>query len=200
LLLAFCPGDLPDKLIPKGPGTHRVPGPVAPCSLAVVKHGNYKDFRLSHCTWNSSGNLLSSLFIVYLFIYLFYCTGVFANIALGSLPLSRLLALMPLHGRHCHFCKGIITIFTRALLLSSYWHHPHCMGVIAINSLALLHWRCHPDTLVFIALVSLPLHGLHCPCHAGIVARLLPSLHLRLCQHHTGIIAFVMLAGIDAVV
>jgi hypothetical protein len=73
-----------------------------------------------------------------------HCTGVFANIALGSLPLSRLLALMLSHGRHCHFCKGIIAIFAWASSLSSYWNHPRCMGVIAINSLALLHWCCCP--------------------------------------------------------
>ncbi len=47
-----------------------------------------------------------------------HCTGVFANIALGLLPLSRLLALMLLHGRHCHFLQG---------------HHCHiCTGVLAV--------------------------------------------------------------------
>jgi hypothetical protein len=53
--------------------------------------------------------------------------------------------------------------------------------------------------LAFITLASLQLHGLHRPCCTGVVARLLPSSHLHLCQHHAGIIAFVVLAGIDAV-
>ena len=48
LLLAFCQDYFPNDLMPKGLGTHWVPNPVALCDLAVVRHGNQKDFRLSH--------------------------------------------------------------------------------------------------------------------------------------------------------
>jgi hypothetical protein len=61
------------------------------------------------------------------------------------------------------------------------------MGVIAINSLALLRWLCSPQRagvfavvalalphcagiIVIIALASLPSHGCHCQPFAGVVA------------------------------
>ncbi len=86
-----------------------------------------------------------------------HCTCVFANIALGSLPLSCLLALMPLHGHHCQLCMGVIAIFAWMSPLSSYWRHPHCMGVIAINSLASLRWHCCPQRAGVFAVVALAL-------------------------------------------
>ncbi len=48
LLLAFCPNYLPINLIPKGVGVPiAAPDPVSLCNLAVVRHSNKKNFRLS---------------------------------------------------------------------------------------------------------------------------------------------------------
>jgi hypothetical protein len=116
--------------------------------------------------------------------------GILALVALAPLPILQehchpccicvvvLIALTPLPSR----CMGIITVIALVLLPPSTW----CVCAVALVSLPLSCWHCHPQyagIIAFVMQASLPLLCLHCAVDLQVS---LPSLswHVLSCGRH----------------
>ena len=128
----------------------------------------YDPVRLAHnnCTIVALVSLL-----LFSWCLCLHCTGIFAVLVLGSLPLLR-----------CHLCPPC----------ACWCLHCCCAGIvtlIAMASLPLLHWRlCQSFALVSITLIALASSPLFCwHCHPK------PTLLWWLFHCSTGVVTIVVL-------